>query len=73
MKRSQTETPDTLDPELDAGNEEFDFSDAPRPGRNELFERAQGQFHEVKDAEDRARSDSRPLESGPRQRSGADV
>ena len=33
---------DGLNPELDAENAEFNFSNAPRPGRNELFERAQG-------------------------------
>lgn len=49
-----------LDPELDVENAEFDFSNAPRPGRNERYERAQGQFHEVTDDEDRRRSVTRP-------------
>ncbi len=43
---------DGLDAELDVENAEFDFSQAPRPGRNELFERAQGHFHDAPDAED---------------------
>jgi hypothetical protein len=49
-----------LDPELDAENAEFDFSNAHRPGRNELYERAQGHFHEVSDAEDQRRLAARP-------------
>lgn len=55
-----------LDPDLDAENGEFDFSKARRPGRNESFERAQGHFHEVTDAEDRRRSSSRSDPSGSR-------
>ena len=43
-------TEDGLDAELDAENAEFDFSLAPRPGRNGLFERAQGHFHDAPDA-----------------------
>jgi hypothetical protein len=50
-------TKEPLDPDLDAGNEEFDFSNASRPGRNELFERAQGHLYEVTDEEDPARRD----------------
>ena len=57
MKQNHTKSPldvdEGLDPQLDAENAEFDFSNAPRPGRNELFERAQGRFHEVSDDEDR--------------------
>jgi len=60
MKRNQGKSPPTidegLDPDLDAENPEFDFSNAPRPGRNELFERAQGRFDEVTDDEDSRRS-----------------
>ena len=64
MKRDHAKSPlaidEGLDPELDAENPEFDFSNAPRPGRNELFERAQGHFHEVTDDEDSRRSPRRP-------------
>lgn len=56
MKRNRVDPPvaidSALDPELDAENLEFDFSSAQRPGRNRLFERAQGHFHEVPDAND---------------------
>lgn len=55
MKRNVPEPPvatEAIDPELDAENLEFDFSRAPRPGRNDLFERAQGHFHEVPDPSD---------------------
>jgi hypothetical protein len=48
-------TKEPLDPDLDAENGEFDFSNASRPGRNELFDRAQGHFYEVTDEEDRRR------------------
>jgi hypothetical protein len=49
MKRSASSPRriNELDPVLDAENLEFDFSGAPRPGRNGLFERAQGHFREV--------------------------
>ena len=49
-----------LDPDIDAENAEFDFSNAPRPGPNELFERAQGKFYEVTDDEDRHRVGTEP-------------
>jgi hypothetical protein len=58
MKKSRANSPDRLDPVVDAENAEFDFTDATRPGPNELFELAQGHFHEVTDAEDRARSET---------------
>jgi hypothetical protein len=55
---------------LDAENAEFDFAKAPRPGRNELYERAQGHFYEVPDAKDGStRADGR--QTSPRGR-GAD-
>lgn len=53
---ASTAVDEGLDPTVDAENAEFDFSNAPRPGRNELFERAQGHFKEVTDEEDLARS-----------------
>ncbi len=60
MKRNVASAPLVIeegpDPDRDAENEEFDFSNARQPGRNELFERAQGHFHEVTDEEDRRRS-----------------
>jgi len=59
MKQSHDRTQIQFDPVVDAENEEFDFSDAPRTGHDELFERAQGHFHEVTDAEDRTRSSAR--------------
>ena len=53
MKRNEIELPgspgEAFEPELDAENLEFDFSKAPRPGRNDLFERAQGHFYEAPD------------------------
>ena len=54
MKQDHAEVPADLedgDIRLDAENAEFDFSNAPRPGRNELYERAQGRFYEVPDAD----------------------
>jgi hypothetical protein len=63
MKQDHAQSPldidEGLDPELDAENAECDFSNAPRPGRNEQFERAQGHFHEVSDAEDRRKAAAR--------------
>ena len=63
MKHNRGDTPgrlnEKLDRVVDAENMEFDFSDAPRPGRNPKFELAQAHFHEVSDAEDRARSADR--------------
>jgi hypothetical protein len=64
--RAPLATDEGLDPELDAENAEFDFSDAPRPGRNELFERAQGAFHEVSDDEDRRRTAARRVHTPSR-------
>lgn len=62
MKRDHASAPpvrdERLDAELDAENGEFDFANAPRPGRNALFERAQGHFHEVEDA--KVRRSARP-------------
>ena len=71
MKRNDASPPLVIeggpDPDLDAENDEFDFTNALRPGRNDLFERAQGHFAEVPDDEDRrrsaARSDSSHLRS----------
>jgi hypothetical protein len=64
MKKDHANAPlvtdEQVDPELDSDYAEFDFSNAPRPGRNELFERAQGHFQEVSDAEDRRKSAVRP-------------
>ena len=60
MKRNDARPPLVIeggpDPDLDAENGEFDFSNAHQPGRNDLFERAQGHFYEVTDDEDRRRS-----------------
>ena len=68
MKRNDARPPlaieDRPDPDLDAENGEFDFSNAQQPGRNDLFERAQGHFHEVTDAEDQGRSAARPDSGG---------
>ena len=58
MKQNRAEPTNGLDEELDAENGEFDFSGAPRPGRNPTFEIAQGHFHGVTDEEDRARSET---------------
>jgi hypothetical protein len=46
---------------LDAENLEFDFSGAPRPGRNGLFERAQGHFREVSEEDDARRAKASAL------------
>jgi hypothetical protein len=63
MKPAHAESPlaldGQLDPELDAENAEFDFSNAPRLGRNELYKRAQGHFQEVADGEDGGRDGHR--------------
>jgi hypothetical protein len=55
MKLDRAKAPkpsDGLHPELDSENGEFDFSAAPRPGRNTRYEVAQGHFYEVTDADD---------------------
>ncbi len=65
MKRNRADSPlaidEELDPELDAENLEFDFASAPRPGRNDLFERAQGHFREVTDEEDTREAEASAL------------
>ena len=70
MKRNDASPPLVIeggpDPDLDDENQEFDFSNADRPGRNDLFERAQGHFHEVTDAEDQGRSAARSDSGGTR-------
>ena len=74
MKRNHPDPPlgidETLARELAGENLEFDFSRAPRPGRNDLFERAQGQFHEVADEEesDQAEATRLRVEAQHRQR-----
>ncbi len=63
MKHDHAKSPldidEGLDPELDAENAEFDFSNALRPGRNALFERAQDRFCEVSDDADRRKAAAR--------------
>jgi hypothetical protein len=60
MKIDRAKSPATPDPELhpelDSENGEFDFSAAPRPGRDPRYEAAQGRFYEVSDAEHRRRA-----------------
>lgn len=74
MKQEHARTPPAIheghEARLDAENAEFDFAKAPRPGRSELYERAQGHFYEVSDAKDRRTRADRRRES-PRGR-GAD-